>query len=318
MAIRVIRGLFTRQVYHTITVMASLLKFTQILEWADWETPPEEMQCSMPFQAIVSTITDLMSDIESAEGPLEATPSYAAYELLKKAVRFYVLLPSIVNVLLNYKICVEHGLPLHPTVYYELKEARKYRISHSLGEIQRANELYWRAIDVARECCRFAPCAGQDLKNLLSETPSAVSSFVYTAVQDHYTWIGANPSLLSTLAEKIRRAYRPSLLVAAAHGSIMPALVLSELLDIPLYFIRFSMFKRHDEEPIISLSDQAWLFDFRGKKVILYDEDVAGGRTLELFVKRLSPLFGQVKTACSIRHAGSSIRPDFFGKMWWD
>jgi hypothetical protein len=98
----------------------------------------------------------------------------------------------------------------------------------------------------------------------------------------------------------------------------MPALVLSELLEVPLYFIRFSMFKRHDEEPIISLSDQAWLFDFRGKNAILYDEDVAGGRTLEFFLRRLSPLFGQVKTACSIRHAGSSIRPDFFGRMWWD
>jgi hypothetical protein len=298
--------------------MASLLKFMQILEWADWESPPEEMNCSMPFQAIISTITDLMSDIASAEEPLKAIPPPQALVLLDKAIRFYVLIPSVVNVLLNYKICVEHGLPLHPTVYYELKEARKYRISHSLGEIQRANELYWRAIEVARECCHFVPGAAQNLNGLLSDVPPSVSSFVYTAVQDHYTWLGAKPSLLSALAGKIKKGYQPSLLVAAAHGSIMPALVLSELLEVPLYFIRFSMFKRHDEEPIISLSDQAWLFDFRGKNAILYDEDVAGGRTLEFFLRRLSPLFGQVKTACSIRHAGSSIRPDFFGRMWWD
>jgi len=58
----------------------------------------------------------------------------------------------------------------------------------------------------------------------------------------------------------------------------MPALVLSELLEVPLYFIRFSMFKRHDEEPIISLSDQAWFFDFRRENVLFYDEDVAGGK----------------------------------------
>jgi len=272
----------------------------------------------MPFQAIISTIAGLMADIESTEGPLNVLPPQHAMILLNKAIRFYVLIPSTVNVLLNYKICVEHGLPLHPTVYYELKEARKYRISHSLGEIQRANELYWKSIDVARECCRLAPSAAQSLHQLLTEVPLSVSSFIYTAVQDHYTWLGSKPSLLSALAGKIKKSYRPSLIVAAAHGSIMPALVLSEMLDIPLYFIRFSMFKRRDEEPIISLSDHAWLFDFRGEDVLLYDEDVAGGRTLELFSKRLSPLFGQVKTACSIRHAGSSIHPDFFGRMWWD
>lgn len=313
-----IRGLFARLVYHTIVVMASLLTFTRFLEWTDWESPPEEMNCAMPFQTIISDITNLMADITAEEVSPEAMSPHKAHELFKKAIRLYILLPSIVNVLLNYKICVEHGLPLHPTIYYELKEARKYRISHSLGEIQRANELYWSSIRVARECCRLAPCAGQHLKNLLSETPPAVSSFIYTAIQDHYTWLGANPSLLSALAEKIKKAYRPSLLIGAAHGSIMPALVLSELLEVPLYFIRFSMFKRHDEEPIISLSDQAWLFDFRKENVIFYDEDVAGGRTLELFVQRLSPLFGQVKTACSIRHAGSSIRPDFCGRTWWD
>jgi hypoxanthine phosphoribosyltransferase len=137
-------------------------------------------------------------------------------------------------------------------------------------------------------------------------------------VQDKYTWIGSQPSLLLALADKIRTSYTPHLVVAAAHGSIMPALVLAELLQVPLYFVRFSMFKRHDEEPIVSLSDQAWLFDFRDKEVILYDEDVAGGRTLESFLKRLSPLFRQSKTACSIRHAGSSIQPDFFGKIWWE
>nr|MBP7106690.1 hypothetical protein [Spirochaetia bacterium] len=138
------------------------------------------------------------------------------------------------------------------------------------------------------------------------------------AVQDRYTWLGSQPSLLSELAAKISKEFKPSLIVAAAHGSIMPALILSELLEIPLYFIRFSMFKRHDEEPIISLSDQAWLFDYRNKDVLLYDEDVAGGNTLDLFLKRLSPLFGEVKTACSIRHAGSSIHTDFSGRVWWD
>lgn len=289
-----------------------------ILEWADWESPPQQMNCSMPFQNIISTISAIMPELASTEEALDTIEPERIHALLDKAILFYVLLPSIVNVFLNYKICIEHGLPLHPTVYYELKEARKYRISHSLGEIQRANELYWQSILVSRECCRLTPNAVQDLNSLLEKAPPSVASFVYTAVQDHYTWLGSRPSLLSSLAEKIKKTSRPALIVAAAHGAIMPALVLSELLDIPLYLIRFSMFKRHDEEPIVSLSDQAWLFDFRDSDVMLYDEDVAGGRTLELFLQRLSPLFGKVQTACSIRHAGSSIHPDFFGRMWWD
>lgn len=290
----------------------------QILKWADWDSPPEQMNCAMPFGEILQTIAQLLPVLDAAPERMDTISPDQAKDLLDSAIRLYILAPSIVNVLLNYKICVEHGLPLHPTVYYELKEARKYRISHSLGEIQRANELFWKSIDVARACCRLDQRACQDLANFASELPFSVKSFIYTAVQDTYTWIGSQPSLLLALADKIRTSYTPHLVVAAAHGSIMPALVLAELLQVSLYFVRFSMFKRHDEEPIVSLSDQAWLFDFRDKEVILYDEDVAGGRTLESFLKRLSPLFRQSKTACSIRHAGSSIQPDFFGKIWWE
>ena len=136
--------------------------------------------------------------------------------------------------------------------------------------------------------------------------------------RDTYTWRGSEPELLSRLALKVGEEYRPDIIVAAAHGSIMPALLLSELLALPLYFIRFSMFKRNDEEPILAFSDQAWLYNFKSSKALLYDEDVAGGRTLSLFKERLAPLFQQARTACSIRHAGSAIKPDFFARIWWD
>lgn len=298
--------------------MPCFTKFMQILEWAVWSAPPEQMNCSLSFQCIIQTIKELIPAIESAQLSDEKLDSYRIQELLDKAIRLYLLTPALVNVLLNYKICVEHDLPLHPTVYYELKEARKYRIRHSLAEIQQANEQYWQSIEVARLCYQCAPQAISAIDELCFGIPSGIASFLYTAVQDHYTWLGSQPSLLLELAERISREFRPSLIVAAAHGSIMPALILSELLEIPVYFIRFSMFKRHDEEPIISLSDQAWLFDYRNKNVLLYDEDVARGNTLDLFSRRLSPLFGEVRTACSIRHAGSCVHADFSGRVWWD
>lgn len=298
--------------------MMSFAEFTAILEWADWDSPPGQMRCELPFRDLIDTICGLLDDLSSTTWPPDGANISATSALQNKAIRLYVLVPALVNVMLNYKICVEHGLPLHPTVYYELKEARKYRISHSLGAIQRASELYWSSIDVARACFRLAPNARNVLEEYARALPSSVLEFIYTGAQDHYTWLGSRPSLLEALAEKIRGEYAPHIIIAAAHGSIMPALILSELLDIPLYFIRFSMFKRRDEEPILSLSDQAWLFDFRDRNALLYDEDVAGGRTLELFLARLSPLFGQVRTACSIHHAGASIHPDFSAKTWWD
>ncbi len=298
--------------------MLSFPEFTEILEWSDWDTPPEEMRIEIPFHALLDQVRELLNELTMASWPCAASEATASNALHERATMLYVSVPAIVNVMLNYKICVEHGLPLHPTVYYELKEARKYRISHSLGEIQRASELFWKSIEVARACYRLEPDARTALTEYAQGLPASVQEFIYTSVQDHYTWLGSRPSLLRELAKKVRAAYDPQIIVAAAHGSIMPALILSELLDIPLYFIRFSMFKRRDEEPILSLSDQAWLFDYRDKNALFYDEDVAGGRTLELFFSRMKPLFGKVRTACSIRHAGASIHPDFAGKTWWD
>jgi len=298
--------------------MTSFTMLTSILEWADWDIPPPQMKCTVTFKELIEDVERLSREISSHLSALNDIDAQKASSLLDRAIRFYVRVPAIVNVMLNYKICVEHGLPLHPTVYYELKEARKYRISHTLGEIQHANELYWKSIQIARDCFRLEPSISSVLQHYTAELPDSILSFIYTSVQDQYTWRGSRPALLSSLAQKAKTDYSPEIIVAAAHGSIMPALILSEMLEIPLYFIRFSMFKRNDEEPILSLSDQAWLFDFRDAKALIFDEDVAGGRTLEMFRNRLAPLFGSVKTACSIRHAGASIHPDFSGKTWWE
>lgn len=247
-----------------------------------------------------------------------SAPTMAWEEAHPRAVSLYVSAPGIVNVMLNYKICVEHGLPLHPTVYYELREAAKYRMDHGLPAVDKANRLYRRSIDMARAALRLEPGFPSRAEAFLSELPPELHSFVYTGIRDPYTWRGSEPRLLDKLAQALRAGYGPDIMIAAAHGSIMPALLLAEILDIPLYFIRFSMFKRNDEEPILTFSDKAWLYAFKDAKALLYDEDVAGGRTLSLFSARLEGLFKSCRTSCSIRHAGSSIRPDFIARTWWD
>ncbi len=287
---------------------------SRALEPADWSSPPEEMEFACVYRELLEKIAEDCAFLRQA---LELRGVFAP-EDLQKALRLYIWTPGIVNVMLNYKICVEHGLPLHPSVYYELKEARKYKIDHGLPAVENANRLYRESIALARKALGLDKELPDRVAEFLEKLPREIKNFVYTGIRDTYTWRGSEPAILFRLAETLRREYGPQIIVAAAHGAIMPALLLAEFLDKPIYFIRFSMFKRHDEEPIVSFSDKAWLSEFASERAVLYDEDVAGGRTLELFAKRLSPLFGQAKTACSIRHAGSSIRPDFSGLTWWD
>jgi Predicted phosphoribosyltransferases len=276
----------------------------------DWEEPPEEMGFEAPYGAILGETCELVSALARPTG------DYAADS--RSALRLYVRAPALVNVILNYKICVEHGLPLHPTVYYELQEARRYRMDHPIAELERANRLYLATIELARSAFRLDSDFADRALVFRSYLPKEISRFVYTGGRDKYSWRGAEPDKLKSLAAKVRKDFEPDLIVAAAHGAIMPALLLAEYLGLPLYFIRFSMFKRKDEAPIISLSDHVWLSSWKEKRALLYDEDVAKGTTLELFTARLNPLFAETRSACSIRHAGSSFAPDFVAKYWWD
>jgi hypothetical protein len=273
------------------------------------------MEFSIPYAALLDDVARLAEDLAVPNLPLTGPKWEEAH---RKAILLYLKCPGIVNVMLNYKICVEHDLPLHPTVYYELKEARKYRIDHGLPAIDAANRLYRQSIQVARAALELSPDSALRIAAFKAELPRELLSFVYTGIRDGYTWQGSEPALLERLAAQIKESFLPDILVGAAHGSIMPALLLARYIEAPLYFVRFSMFKRYDEEPILTFSDKAWLHAFREGRALLYDEDVAGGRTLNLFSEKLRPLFSEVKTACSIRHAGSAIRPDFIAKTWWD
>lgn len=280
---------------------------------ADWSSPPQQMEMSLPYSSLIGSVVKSVTLLRGS-GP-EPEDWNGLHDA---AVSLYVMAPGIVNVMLNYKICVEHDLPLHPTVYYELKEARKYRMDHGLPAIDMANRLFRHSISLARSALSLDEDFSQKASAFIALLPKELASFVYTGIQDTYTWRGSDPEILRRLAAKIKENYSPDIIIAAAHGSIMPGLLLAELLQLPLYFIRFSMFKRNDEEPIVTFSDEAWLYNYKDGKALLYDEDVAGGRTLTEFSRRVGPLFSESRTACSIRHAGASIRPDFCGKVWWD
>jgi hypothetical protein len=288
----------------------------EYLEGEDWEEPPEEMAIEATYSGILEEARSLVAALREGGCRPPELRDHAA--LRDAALHLYVRAPAIVNVALNYKICAEHGLPLHPTVYYELAEAKRYDIGHPLATIEAANRLYRSSIELGRAAYRLDPLFEAQAAAFAASLPAEIGPFVYTGGRDNYSWRGAEPAKLRALAAKVKASYAPELIVAAAHGAIMPGLLLAEYLGLPLYFVRFSMFKRKDESPIVSLSDEVWLSSWKEKAVLLFDEDVAKGTTLELFTKRLKPLFAQVKSSCAIRHSGSSFAPDFVARYWSD
>jgi hypothetical protein len=293
------------------------------LSGEDWEEPPEEMAFEAPYGTILDESSALVAALSGPEGRSSDAAAVASASDVANALRLYIFAPALVNVMLNYKICVEHGLPLHPTIYYELAEARRYKVDHGLAEIEGANRLYRASIDLARSAYRLDPDFPDRARAFRASLPEELLRFKYTGGRDRYSWRGAEPAKLRALAAKVRgkeaeAGFAPRVLVAAAHGAIMPALLLAEYLALPLYFVRFSMFKRQDEAPILSVADEVWLSSWKDKSALLYDEDVAKGTTLELFTRRLAPFFACAKSACSIRHAGSSFTPDFVARHWWD
>ena len=124
--------------------------------------------------------------------------------------------------------------------------------------------------------------------------------------------------MCSSDLDSIRKKVRPALILGAAHGSIMAGLLAANLLDAPLYFIRFSMFKRNDKAPVIAPSDLQALAQYRKGPVLLFDEDVAKGTTLTAFTDFLRPFFDQSHSAGVLRHRYAAHRTDFTGEVWSD
>ena len=290
------------------------------LAGADWAEPPAIMSFESSFGSLLDEVGLLVAELRAVERGAAGSSAHCrrAEEDGLAAAKLYLRVPALINVILNYKICTEHGLPLHPTVYYELKEARRYRMEHPIEAIESANRLFRESIELSRAAYRLDPAWEESAEAFRSRLPKEVPAFIYTGGGDKYTWRASEPARIKAMAGKVESGFRPELIVAAAHGSIIPALLLAEYLSIPLYFIRFSMFKRSDEEPIVSIADEAWLAAWRDARVLVFDEDVAKGTTLELFSRRMARLFITTRSTCVIRHAGSSIKPDYYASVWWD
>jgi hypothetical protein len=288
------------------------------LLYADWEAPPEAMAFEHPFREVLARIQALLPGILEGREAALRSPATAPPAYWEACLSLYLFTPALVNVALNYKICVEQGLPLHPTYYFEVGERNKFQTTYSEAEVAHAQVLFLDSIATARAIFALEPDALALLDHYVRELPGTILDFVYASTQDKYTWRASNPKRIQALADTVLKDMKPTLVVGAAHGSIMSGLIFANLVGAPLYFVRFSMFKRNDKEPILAESDLRFLAPYRPGPVLLFDEDVAKGTTLTKFSQVLGPLFQESRTGSVLRHALSPCRPDFTGHAWSD
>lgn len=288
------------------------------LIYADWEDPPEAMAFELCYREALAAVQDRLAIVEGGAEAALAAPASAPAAFWDACLDLYLLTPALVNVALNFKVCVEHGLPLHPTHYFEVSEHSRGRVAHAPGLLDTAQRFFLEAIEASVAVFRLDGAAPAKLAALASAIPEGVGEFVYTSTRDTYTWRASEPAKIRDLAGEILGRVRPVVVVGAAHGSITSALVLATLLETPLYFIRFSMFKRKDIQPVVGPTDLHYLAQYRKGPALLFDEDVAKGTTLTQFTRHLRPLFDEAYSAGVLRHGYAGFKPDFVGRVWYD
>ena len=270
------------------------------------------------FEEILGRLQAVLPGILEGKEAALAAPAAMPARYWDDCISLYLLTPALVNVALNYKVCVEQGLPLHPTYYFEVGDTERFKARYPEHLVAHTNAFFQASIAAARALYGLEPDGMEKLRQIVLDLPEIIAGFVYTSTKDKYTWRASDPQKIIDLADSIQKEFKPALIVGAAHGSIVSGLVLANLLSVPLYFIRFSMFKRNDTAPIISPYDIRFLETYREGPVLLFDEDVAKGTTLIKFDEVLKPMFQESRTASVLRHALSSCRPDFFGRSWHD
>ncbi len=288
------------------------------LLYAHWEEPHAAMAFEAPYGEILARTRETLLRVQAGLEAALADPAPMPAAYWDACIDLYLLAPALVNVALNYKVCVEQGLPLHPTYYFAIGEKARFQTVYPEAQQAQAQAFFLQAIATARAVDGLGPEALPALDAFMASVPEGVGDFIYTSTEDKYTWRASDPRKIQDLASDIAKKLKPSLILGAAHGSIMSGLLLANLLEAPLYFIRFSMFKRSDTAPVISPSDLRFLAAYREGPVLLFDEDVAKGTTLTQFTDFLRPFFAESYSAGVLRHAYASHRTDFTGKVWYE
>ena len=124
--------------------------------------------------------------------------------------------------------------------------------------------------------------------------------------------------MLLCQAQKIKtQNYKPDLIVAIARGGVVPARILSDLLEIPsLSFIQIEFYTNINQtlqEPTLK---QTLTTNATGKKILLIDDISDTGKSLKLAKTHLQTQGAiEIKTATLYEKPQSVTTPDFYEKQ---
>jgi hypothetical protein len=163
------------------------------LLYADWEDPPKAMAFEAPYEEILARIRTLLPPILAGCEAALAAPASAPEAFWDDCLQLYLLTPALVNVALNYKVCVEQGLPLHPTHYFEVNERTRLKKQYPPAVVAGANERFLDSIATARAIYALDPAAPEILHGFRQELPWVLHEFIYASTKDKYTWRASDP-----------------------------------------------------------------------------------------------------------------------------
>jgi uncharacterized protein len=124
--------------------------------------------------------------------------------------------------------------------------------------------------------------------------------------------------ILLCQAQKIKtQNYKPDLIIAIARGGVVPARILSDLLETPnLSFIQIEFYTNINQtlqEPTLK---QTLTTNVTGKKILLIDDISDTGKSLKLAKTHLQHQGAiEIKTATLYKKTQSVTTPDFYEKQ---
>ncbi len=124
--------------------------------------------------------------------------------------------------------------------------------------------------------------------------------------------------MLIDQAEKIRKnAYLPDIIVGVARGGIVPARILTDLLEIPeIATIRIEFYVDIAQPSIQPILKQGLTIPINGKKVLLVDDISDTGQSLKLAKGYLIEQGAkEVKIATVYAKSATQTKPDFLEKQ---
>lgn len=256
--------------------------------FTDWNTPHKLLDFEENFNKILDDIQKIFEHCINGE------------DIYNNTMELYIKTQVFPRTILEYKIAVENG-------FTSLEDS-----------INNPTDLFLESIDIARNLYQFKLNTIEQINRFRRTLPERLGSVNVKNKTDKYSWIRSNPKTIAKLSKNIENNTNVDLIVGAANGAIRPGLLLANILNCDLYFVRCSLHKCKDDKPIISVFDEAFFSKYREKSILVLDEDVESGSTINKLVNTLQDRFKQTYSAAIVKYYLAPAKLSFVGDQFYD